>query len=811
LVANSSDLIAVLDNRARVLSANPAVERLLGFTPEQQIGRNVLEVIHPDDVEATAALFLEGTLRAGSNGPAVFRIQTVGGDWRYLEAISTNCLEDPAIKGIVVNAHDVTEPTNLTRALRTLSQGNQILVHATEEASLLVDTCENIVASGGFLLAWVGYAEHDDARTVRPVASAGCTDYLDGLRVGWGDDWCGRGPTGTAIRAGTVQVLKDMRRSRKFDPWRAAAEQFGFRTSCVLPLSVAGDVIGALSIYAGEPGAFDPAEIVMLRELADDLAYGIGRLRDADQLSRSEALLREAERIAHVGHWAWDITTGRIEFMADEMFAICGIDPAVFEGTLEAVVALVAPEERGTLEQAIKQTFISGTAEVEHRLVRPDGEVRFVLTSTELVRGSDGEPLRMVGTCQDITERKATEQELEHSKQFLSAITDNMAEGMIATDSEGTVTFVNAAAERLLGWKAADLVGKAGHTAYHFQHADGSPYPVEDCPLRTVWAHGETLHVTHDTFLRQDGTPMPVAYSASPLRTDRMRGAVIVFDDISARAADQLRIERELEKLAWVGRIRDALDQDRFALYAQPIIDLSTGSVVQHELLIRMLSPEGAIVLPERFLPTAEEFGLIGEIDRWVVGETARLAAQGYAVEFNLSAKSVVDPNMLTIIRTALESNGASPESVVCEITETALLRDTTAAEAFVRGLNDIGCKVALDDFGAGYGGFAYLKRLPVSYLKIDREFVRDLAQEVSSRHVVSAVVSLAKAFSLQTVAEGAEDEATLDILKELGVDRVQGYAIARPHPAGEVLGAQPSRAGRWPCYAARQSVDGDK
>jgi EAL domain-containing protein (putative c-di-GMP-specific phosphodiesterase class I) len=143
---------------------------------------------------------------------------------------------------------------------------------------------------------------------------------------------------------------------------------------------------------------------------------------------------------------------------------------------------------------------------------------------------------------------------------------------------------------------------------------------------------------------------------------------------------------------------------------------------------------------------------------------------------------------MLTVVRNALVEHGAAPELVVCEITETALLRDTVAAEAFVRGLNDLGCKVALDDFGAGYGGFAYLKRLPVSYLKIDREFVRDLSQEASSRHVVSAVVSLARAFSLVTVAEAAEDEATLELLRQLGVDRVQGYVIARPGPVESVL-----------------------
>ncbi len=788
LLAHSNDLIAVVDDQARVIYANEAAERVLGYVPDEQLGRSLFELVHPDDLEETAKRFLAALHRTGAGKPAVFRFKTAAGDWRVVEATATNRLSDPAIKGIVVNAHDVTEQTNLSRALRTLGQGNQVLVRATEEASLLADTCRTIVASGGYLLAWVGYVEHDEARTVRPIASAGRTEYLHGVRVGWGDDEMGRGPTGMAIRTRTVQVLKDMRRSRRYAPWQAAADACGFRTSCALPLVVDDVAIGALMIYAGDLGSFGPDEVDVLVDLADDLAYGIGRLRDADHLGHNEALLREAERIAHVGHWEWDLATERVDFLADEMFAIYGITPAEWDGTQEFLLALVSEKDRQVVKQAIDSSLTNGIAEVEHRIVRPDGETRFVRTRTEAVRDSDGKPVRMVGTCQDITEQKAAHQEIEHSRRFLSAITDNMAEGMVATDNEGKVTFINAAAERLLGWGADEILGKSAHDAYHFQWPDGTPYLEEDCPFREVWQRGETLLVDHDTFIRRDGTMFPVSYSASPLQTDQISGSVVVFDDITERAAEQLRVERELDKLTWVGRIRDAMDQDRFVLYAQPIVDLETNAVVQHELLIRMVSPTGEIVLPDRFLPTAEEFGLISEIDRWVVNESARLAAQGQLVEFNVSAKSVADPKMLTVVRNALEVHGAPPELVVCEITETALMRDTAAAEAFVHGLNDIGCKVALDDFGSGYGGFAHLKRLPVSYLKIDREFIRDLPEEASSRHVVSAVVSLAKAFLMQTVAEGAEDVATLEVLRELGVDLVQGYVIAHPGPVSEVL-----------------------
>src|SRR5208282_128426 len=142
---------------------------------------------------------------------------------------------------------------------------------------------------------------------------------------------------------------------------------------------------------------------------------------------------------------------------------------------------------------------------------------------------------------------------------------------------------------------------------------------------------------------------------------------------------------------------------------------------------------------------------------------------------FNLSARSVIDPHTLGRIESAIRTTGATATNIECEITETALVSDVPAAEALVRGLIKLGCSVALDDFGVGYGGFAYLKRLPVSVLKIDREFVRDLGDEASSRHVVAAVVSLAKAFGMTTTAEGPECPETLDLLREIGVDHAQG------------------------------------
>jgi EAL domain-containing protein (putative c-di-GMP-specific phosphodiesterase class I) len=235
--------------------------------------------------------------------------------------------------------------------------------------------------------------------------------------------------------------------------------------------------------------------------------------------------------------------------------------------------------------------------------------------------------------------------------------------------------------------------------------------------------------------------------------------------------------------------VQDALDDDRFVLYAQPIVPL-TGGRDRVELLLRMVTPGGDVVPPGSFLPTAERYGLIVEIDEWVVRQAAVLAAEGRRVEANLSARSLASADFLALIEAELQASGADPENLVFEITETALVDNLTAGEAFARGLTETGCGVALDDFGTGYGSFRYLKHLPVNMLKIDQEFVRDLDGETSmvNRHVIEATVTLARGMGQKTVAEGVETESALQILRQLGIDYAQGYLFARPAPANLVL-----------------------
>jgi diguanylate cyclase (GGDEF)-like protein len=275
--------------------------------------------------------------------------------------------------------------------------------------------------------------------------------------------------------------------------------------------------------------------------------------------------------------------------------------------------------------------------------------------------------------------------------------------------------------------------------------------------------------MTPDRLLQQADTAMYHAKSLGGSQTH-------VFD--AQRTPSILMVDRDL----WIDRINEALETDRFVIYAQPIIDLATGAVVQQELLIRLRGPGGELIPPIAFLPTAERCGLIGEIDRWIVKRSVKLAAE-HPTAINLSAASAGDPVMMALIERELQRHAVAPGSLVFEITETAVMRNIDRGIAFAESLVRLGCHLALDDFGTGFGSFTYLKSLPVRYLKIDIDFVRDLVSSVRDRSVVSAIVSLAGGFGQQTIAEGVEDRETADILRELGVTFAQGYLFGRPAP----------------------------
>jgi PAS domain S-box-containing protein len=376
---------------------------------------------------------------------------------------------------------------------------------------------------------------------------------------------------------------------------------------------------------------------------------------------------------------------------------------------------------------------------------------------------------------------------------FLAGLAASMEEGLLTIDADGLIVTANGAAEQMLGYESEALAGRTLCDCLGCRCEDARSCRLAACWLSAIDTSTEPVRFEDELFTRKDGSKLPVALTVAPLRCDRRlpTGHVVVFHDISERKAASEHGALELEELTWIGRVRDAMEENRLVLAAQPIVSLANRDVVAHELLLRLRDRAGQLVMPGRFLPAAERFGLVRELDRWVLGQAARLLARGHSVNVNLSAHSLGDPELAVLIERTLKDAGADPRLVTLEITETALTEHPRLACAFAKRMASLGCRFALDDFGTGYGAFTYLKLLPISYLKIDREFVHDVSESAASCHVIEAMVSLARGFGQQTIAEGVEDEPTLDVLRQLGVDHVQGFHIARPGPIEEVIGEQ--------------------
>jgi len=239
----------------------------------------------------------------------------------------------------------------------------------------------------------------------------------------------------------------------------------------------------------------------------------------------------------------------------------------------------------------------------------------------------------------------------------------------------------------------------------------------------------------------------------------------------------------------WLSRLRRALQEDLFVLHYQPILSLGDGQISHYEALLRLADePGGGLVAPGRFLPAAERHGLIRQIDRMVLGKVigllgGELAERDIRVAVNISALSVTDEGLLAHLRDALAGNRVDPTRVVIEVTETAGISDMTRARAFCAGAQALGCAVALDDFGAGFGSFQYLKHLPFSYLKIDGDFIRALPASRTDQLVVKALVDVVRGMGRETIAEFVGDQRTLAMLRSYGVDYAQGFLVGRPGP----------------------------
>ncbi|MHB8741896.1 MAG: EAL domain-containing protein [Sulfuricaulis sp.] len=258
---------------------------------------------------------------------------------------------------------------------------------------------------------------------------------------------------------------------------------------------------------------------------------------------------------------------------------------------------------------------------------------------------------------------------------------------------------------------------------------------------------------------------------------------------------DDAALAKHHGEMEWSQRLSSALKEGRLRLYSQPIIALQpSDGPIWHEILVYMINDDGQTVPPMAFIPAAERYNLMPAVDRWVVANTLSWLQQAQRVtaarscSINLSGRSMCDNHFLEFVMAQIRQSGVDPAHITFEITETAAVANFVQAQQLIISLKRIGCRFALDDFGSGLSSFAYLKHLPVDYLKIDGNFVRDITNDPIDYAMVSAINQLGHVMGIQTIAEYVENQGILEKLKEVGVDYVQGFAIGYPLPIEEAL-----------------------
>jgi len=853
LAANSNDLIAVLDDEARTIFVSPNNERFSGYGPQDRLGRSGLEFIHPDDLDAARKTFVSVVQQGGTSRPVVYRYATVTGGWRFLEIVLTNCLNEPAIQGIVVNARDVTDRTNLSRALQTLTEGNQVLVRATDEVQLLSDICQTIVASGAYLLAWVGYAEHDEAKTVRPVVAAGRTEYLDEVRVSWGDDEFGQGPTGLAIRTGTVQVLTDLREANHLAAWQAPAEKYGLRTGCSFQLVVGAETVGSLTIYAGEPGAFGSDEVALLGELANDLAYGIGRLRDAAQLLEKETLLRESEqrfRIAFEQNLAPMLFVDLADrvFAANEAFCqMTGLSSDELRS--EESNPFTYPDDRDVSEE-VQRRLVRGAPGPDRyvkRFLRKDGRIVIAEVSKSAARDESGEILYYVISGRDITEERALIEQLSHqalhdpltdlanrvlfedrlaqahakaSRQgglgavFLLDLDDfkgiNDVHGHVVGDQ--LLVAITRRFQESLG--PSETLGRFGGDEFHYLVEDlTSPGEAPTIAKRLLNVFAEPF-VVSGVHVEQHVSIGVVVWDGSRSDPEEItRDADVALYEAKRQGKGRYSIftrnmhQKAISRFALVQDLHLALQFGELSMHYQPIIDLAANEIVGFEALMRWQHPDRGWVPPSVFIPLAEQSGLILELGVFALreavaaasswGPTGSLGHRPY-VTVNLSAHQFHEPKMVSMIEDVLTTSGIEPERLVIEITESALLRDASEATNVIRRLQEHGVSFALDDFGTGYSSLSYLAELHPRVIKIDQSFVRPSNESLRYDALLETIITLGDKLDITMLAEGIETPAQLARLRLLGCELGQGFLFSRPVPSDQLAALLTRGRSEW-------------
>jgi diguanylate cyclase (GGDEF)-like protein/PAS domain S-box-containing protein len=774
---------------ARFIRVNEAFAGIVGRTVEELHGAPVRGVSHPDEWEADGELVSELLANPGGIVQREKRyVRPDGTEVLALLSVSAVAGADGAAQYLIAQMVDITQQRAAERALADSEQRFRTLAVASPAGIFSLDFKGRILYGNDRLCEIFGM----DAEEV------------DGWRWLERVDADSRAPllqVAETLAAGGGRVALDVRLAPD-----AGARWVRIHVATVVENGRHGRFVGTV----------------------DDVS--------AEVEARNELALREAEYRVLAEHSGDCLSRhdleGRYLYISPASESLLGYRPEELLGRSAAELGLVHPDDAAAV-RALTSKVIDGedtTATSAWRALRPDGSVRWVETAFRAVPDAHGTPHQIVAVTRDVSERKDAESRLayqalhdsltglpnralfrdrlEHALARAKRHHGGIAVLFVDLDRFKLIndSFGHAAGDRLLCDVAErlrhalrpsdtiarfggdeltvlceDLDGEAGARAVAQRIAQlfEEPFSVEDGEAFLQASVGIALagdSATPEDLIRDADAAM---YRAK----DRGRSRVEVFDEAMRRDAR--------ERVATESALRRAIERDELRIHVQPVVRMGDERIEAFEALVRWQHPERGLVPPGDFIPLAEETGLIVPIGNWVLREVCRtlrrwrdeLGVDGVQCSVNLSVRHLQQPDVVATVRAALAEHDVRADQLVLEITESAVMENGSGTVETLEALKAMGVRLALDDFGTGYSSLAHLHRFPLDILKIDRSFTAALGDDHQGASIAGAIVSLAQALGLSTVAEGIEDAAQQRRLEALGCTYGQGFLFARPMP----------------------------
>ena len=841
---------ALVDKAGVVLQVNARSTNIIGFLPEEIVGKSIADVTHPDDLEESIEKYK--ALMSGEIDQyqleKLYASKRGGYVWCRLSISSVK--DDNGIPQYsIAHIEDISERKQseqalqrYNRALQVLNQCNSTLSHATNTEELLEDVCNIVVNTGGYRFAWVGYVQDDEDKTIKPMAKAGYEEGYLNTKISVIKNSKYYCSLTDAIKSFEPKTIRNIATEKADLNWRDAALERGYASTISLPLIEDGKAFGAISIYAAEVDVFDADEISLLKNLADNLSYGL-------QSITNRAIRKEAEQSLRLSEQKFRTLFDEnpcMFFTIDETATILSVNkfgaaelgykPAQIIG--RTLFNFTDDEDMSSVNDYLTECFKNQNKVYrwEMQTLRKNGAKLWVRVLARVASDENYENTILL-VCEDITEARLLSEKLKHEathdgltglinrrefegrlQRALLSAQDNTQHVLCYLDLD-RFKVINDSCGHVAGDKLLKQLSDVLHSNVRSRDSlarlggDEFGLLIENCSINKAEKIAKKIkkEITDFQFYWEEKVfkvGVSIGMVEININSGNVSDILMVADNACYTAKDKGRdciyihregdaeLENRRKDMLWTTRIQEAFDESRFCLAYQTIIpiDQNDNKGEHCEILLRMEDEEGNIIPPNAFIPVAERYNLITSIDKHVIdmtfnwlNENREFLKKLYLLSINLSGPSLVEGDVLkSIVKKMLKYN--IPGNKICfEITETSAIANLSKANHFISVLKEHGCSFALDDFGSGLSSFAYLKALQVDFLKIDGAFVRDIENEKGDLAIVKSIHEISRALNKKTIAEFVENESILQILKGIGVNYAQGYGIERPKPLIEI------------------------